>query len=210
MNEVIPAIGNPDLLKPEFARMATAAPPSPVKWPRLMDLNGAARYLGRSPAEVHAIVERHNLPVTKLGGSVQLDRLLLDRLISQATSQPVRFDARRKRARSIEDIAFDAAMRAVEGAATLSKGFVYFVGCGRAVKIGFAVDVAARIDGSQTFNPVPLQLLGSVRGNRETEATLHRAFAKYRIEVTSGLGNAREWFWLEGAVWKFIYAVPKV
>jgi T5orf172 domain len=44
------------------------------------------------------------------------------------------------------------------------------------VKIGTSTDVSARVSGGQTMNPRELFLIGSVPGDRELEADLHRKF----------------------------------
>ena len=67
---------------------------------------------------------------------------------------------------------------------------VYFVQSGESgpIKIGVAVDVAARIAVLQTATPTPLELLGVVpRGGRELERLLHKELAEDRL--------TGEWFW---------------
>ena len=54
--------------------------------PRLLDISQAAAYLGRTTSGVQHMVKRGTLPVTKLDGKVQIDRLELDRLIKDRTS----------------------------------------------------------------------------------------------------------------------------
>lgn len=53
--------------------------------PRLLDVDGAAVYLGRTPAAIRKMIERGTLPATKLDGKIQLDRVVLDNLIEQST-----------------------------------------------------------------------------------------------------------------------------
>lgn len=76
-------------------------------------------------------------------------------------------------------------------------GFIYFVGFGPYVKIGYAgFGVQGRVTGLQTSCPEKLTVYATVRGYIEQEGALHRRYAKYR---TYG-----EWFRLEGAVRDFI------
>lgn len=52
---------------------------------RLLDINTAAEYLGRTPAAVRKLIERGTIPVTKLDKKIQIDRLVLDKLIEDST-----------------------------------------------------------------------------------------------------------------------------
>ena len=56
------------------------------KSPRLMDLSETAVYLGRSISAVTHLVNKGKLPITKLDGKVQVDRLALDKLIEKNTT----------------------------------------------------------------------------------------------------------------------------
>jgi excisionase family DNA binding protein len=58
--------------------------PAPVA-KRLLTIAQAAEYLGRSPKAVEHLVARGVLPVTKLDGKRQIDRIALDKLISEST-----------------------------------------------------------------------------------------------------------------------------
>lgn len=51
----------------------------------------------------------------------------------------------------------------------------------RAIKIGKAVDVAARLQGLQTGSAETLELLGTVPGGRAEEVTLHRTFERFHL-----------------------------
>lgn len=51
--------------------------------PRLMDVRGAAKYLGRSPEGVRAMIKRGKLPTVREGRRVMLDRVDLDRWIAE-------------------------------------------------------------------------------------------------------------------------------
>jgi excisionase family DNA binding protein len=52
---------------------------------RLLDLEAAAEYLGRSPEAVKKLISRGRIPVTRLDGKIQIDRYALDKLISEST-----------------------------------------------------------------------------------------------------------------------------
>ncbi len=53
--------------------------------PRLLSLPDAAIYLGRSLGAVEQLVKRGVIPVTRLDGKRQVDRIALDKLISDST-----------------------------------------------------------------------------------------------------------------------------
>lgn len=63
---------------------------------------------------------------------------------------------------------------------------VYFVRSGEHIKIGFSVDVPARMKELATGNPVQLELLAVVNGGRDLERAIHEALANHRSQ--------REWF----------------
>ena len=52
---------------------------------RLMTIPEAANYLGRSRRAVEAMIARGTIPVTKLDGRCQVDRVALDKMISDRT-----------------------------------------------------------------------------------------------------------------------------
>lgn len=57
-------------------------PFSNLKTQRLLNIDEAASYLGRTPGALRMMIHRGSLPVVRLGGRrVQLDREDLDRLI---------------------------------------------------------------------------------------------------------------------------------
>ena len=62
-------------------------PPAVV--PRLMDIAATAVYMGRSVSGVTHLVKKGLLPITKLDGKIQIDRIALDRLIVESTSPGV-------------------------------------------------------------------------------------------------------------------------
>lgn len=72
--------------------------------------------------------------------------------------------------------------------------YVYFVeaGEGGPIKIGVAIDVAARVKDLQSANPTPLRLIVSIPGGYEEEGRLHRRFADERLNS--------EWFRGDGEV----------
>jgi hypothetical protein len=51
--------------------------------PRLMDLETCGKYLGRSLSAIQHLVKKGLLPVTKLDGKLQIDRVVLDKLIEK-------------------------------------------------------------------------------------------------------------------------------
>ncbi len=53
--------------------------------PRLLDISSVALYLGRTEVAVQQMVKRGTLPVTRIDGKVQIDRLKLDLLIEART-----------------------------------------------------------------------------------------------------------------------------
>ena len=57
----------------------------PAITPRLMNIAATAVYLGRSVSGVTHMVKRRLLPITKLDGRVQIDRIALDKLIAEST-----------------------------------------------------------------------------------------------------------------------------
>jgi hypothetical protein len=71
------------------------------------------------------------------------------------------------------------------------KSVIYFIedGLGR-IKIGFTDgDPYVRLQDLQTGSSVPLRLIGSMAGNKDTEKDLHRRFAAWRV-----LFAGQEWF----------------
>jgi excisionase family DNA binding protein len=52
---------------------------------RLMTISEAAEYIGRSRRAVEAMIARGTIPVTKLDGRCQIDRVALDKMISDRT-----------------------------------------------------------------------------------------------------------------------------
>lgn len=74
--------------------------------------------------------------------------------------------------------------------AGLRKSLVYFAeaeGAAR-VRIGVAVDPAARVAALQTGSPYPIRLMGTIPGGREVEASLHKRLRDYHL--------GGEWFFL--------------
>lgn len=71
-------------------------------------------------------------------------------------------------------------------------GFVYLIEAAGLVKIGFTVNVEARIRELQAGSPIVYSLLTSFPATMTTERDLHKRFADYR--------SHREWFRLDGAL----------
>jgi hypothetical protein len=65
-------------------------------------------------------------------------------------------------------------------------GFVYFIGCGDYVKIGFSRKPDVRIDTLSTANPVNVAVLAVFPGSRAHEAQIHHRFEEFR--------HRGEWF----------------
>lgn len=65
----------------------------------------------------------------------------------------------------------------------------------RAIKIGYAADVAKRLEALRTSSPDEIKLLGTMPGNRLTERELHHRFAYAR--------QHREWFRADPALVRF-------
>lgn len=80
--------------------------------------------------------------------------------------------------------------------ATKSPGVVYFVRDGDFVKIGYSVDVLARIKTLQTSTTRELRLIHYVPGRQSDEAAFHRRFKEYRRQG--------EWFVLAGELAEFL------
>lgn len=58
---------------------------TPLAVPRLMSVTEAAEYLGRSRSAVVHLIQRGVIPVTKIGGRMQVDRGALDKVIAENT-----------------------------------------------------------------------------------------------------------------------------
>ena len=155
--------------------------------PRLMDDEESARYLGQPVGAVRLMIQRGTLPLTRLDGKIQVDRLILDQIVrgripTIATRDP-----------------FTSALAAIRRRPS-ERRFVYFVASGEnAVKIGVTDDVLSRMKALQTASPLPLKLLAVMPDDQETEYDLHRAFAALRI---SG-----EWFRFEGPLKRLVEGV---
>lgn len=52
---------------------------------RLFDVREAAEYVGRTPKAIEHLIARGTIPVTKIDGKVQIDRVALDKLIDDHT-----------------------------------------------------------------------------------------------------------------------------
>jgi len=75
-------------------------------------------------------------------------------------------------------------------------GYIYFVRMGAFVKIGFTVDVAARLKAIQTSSPEQIVLLRIESGTMETERAFHHRFRRYKANG--------EWFALQGWLATFL------
>jgi excisionase family DNA binding protein len=62
-----------------------ARSPSTGTSKRLFTMTEAAEYIGRSPKAVERLIQRGAIPVTKIDGKRQVDRDVLDKIISDRT-----------------------------------------------------------------------------------------------------------------------------
>lgn len=62
-----------------------------------------------------------------------------------------------------------------------TRGDVYFIQAGTAIKIGYSTDISRRIDSIQTSLPVDLKLLMTLPGGAEREARMHQIFKPHRL-----------------------------
>lgn len=76
---------------------------------------------------------------------------------------------------------------------------VYFIKCGKRVKIGHAMDPRSRLRDLQVGNPEKLELLMVIEGGRRTECEIHKRFAEQRL--------AGEWFRIEGDLREYMAKV---
>lgn len=89
------------------------------------------------------------------------------------------------------------------GAVTMTTvRWVYFItdGVGH-VKIGYTVDVSARVRELQVGNPFPLSVIAAVKGGAQLERELHRRFAEHRM--------CGEWFKLAPEIVDYIASLPR-
>ena len=77
-----------------------------------------------------------------------------------------------------------------------SAGYVYFIGCADAVKIGFTTDVDRRVYDMKTYQFSPVEVLLVIPGLRQVERELHQRFSHLRIQ--------REWFRADPELMEFI------
>lgn len=75
------------------------------------------------------------------------------------------------------------------------RGFVYFIGCGEFIKIGFSSRPLDRLRELQTSHPDELEILGTIKGTRKLEFRLHKRFADLR--------ERGEWFQTSDALWDY-------
>ncbi|WP_301121065.1 GIY-YIG nuclease family protein [Mycolicibacterium fortuitum] len=84
-----------------------------------------------------------------------------------------------------------------------SRRWVYFIADGAGhVKIGYAVNVAARLAELQCGNVLPLKVLAILKGGCEAERALHERFAEHRVRG--------EWFRLAPEILDYIASLPKL
>jgi len=75
-------------------------------------------------------------------------------------------------------------------------GFIYAIGNGDLVKIGWSIDPNRRLAALQTGSPESLVLLGVVAGTRQAERDAHLKLGAWRVRG--------EWFKIEGDVAGFV------
>jgi excisionase family DNA binding protein len=76
---------DPKFIEDFAAAVAARIPQLAPGAKRLLTISQAAEYLGRSPKAIEHLIARGVLPVTKLDGKRQIDRIALDKLISENT-----------------------------------------------------------------------------------------------------------------------------
>jgi hypothetical protein len=112
----------------------------------------------------------------------------VDRIIALSTPENIAVLADLKREMERES---ERRMRAPK-----VRGYVYFIGGGDWVKIGFAKNISRRLEALRTTCPFPLAVLASFPGSEKRERELHNRFSGYRL---SG-----EWFRFEGELKAFV------
>jgi hypothetical protein len=86
------------------------------------------------------------------------------------------------------------------GRGLVDSGYVYAIGTGRHVKIGWAKDLDKRLAALQTSSPKRMQLLGSIVGFRCDERRVQQRFARYHVRG--------EWYRDAAAIRDFFAALP--
>lgn len=76
---------------------------------------------------------------------------------------------------------------------------IYFIRCGKFIKIGFSKNPATRLKELQTANPNKLVLVATMPGNLQTELSLHEIYKNKRVRG--------EWFKYEGMLKRSIMAI---
>ena len=68
------------------------------------------------------------------------------------------------------------------GLERLHKGtYLYFIRCGDFIKVGYASDIEAILRQFRRFNPVPVSVLGYVRGGATLEREVHKLFGAFHV-----------------------------
>lgn len=89
---------------------------------------------------------------------------------------------REEMARASADIAYQKSMGAAKFADKIPANmYLYFIGCGDAVKIGRSKDPSARLDSLATGAPGKLRLIAKVPNAGHREGYCHKALAEFRI-----------------------------
>ncbi|MDR1020134.1 MAG: GIY-YIG nuclease family protein [Synergistaceae bacterium] len=81
--------------------------------------------------------------------------------------------------------------------------YVYFMGAGKYVKIGFSDNPYRRAAYLQIGCPERIHIITCIKGDKHIEATLHRRFKEYRVRSDG------EWFYNSGALHDYIVQLPK-
>lgn len=108
----------------------------------------------------------------------------------------------RRRALRTKDLAeATAAMETFshKPAARVEPDRVYFIRCGKFVKIGIASDPEHRMGTMKNANPYPLSLVGTMEGGAALESELHNTFQEYH--------HSGEWFLIRGRLDKYLRAM---
>lgn len=93
-------------------------------------------------------------------------------------------------------LSLGARMRQVASAHAGGLDRVYFIRCGRYVKVGYSQDCESRLSALRTTTPHDVDLLGTLTGGREAERAIHQLLARLR--------HRHEWFRLSPGLKKAI------
>lgn len=183
--------------RPMRLEQAVIQPPprrSPKGLPfELFTLEEAAELLHCTPKWLERFLVEKGLEIKLAGRRKVVSRRTLDTAIAHMRATRVSEAALNEEVAAV-NAAHDEAEAA--GIPTQRRGYVYFIEVMGKVKIGFAVDVAVRLQIMQSGCPERYTLLHVVRGSLADEKAFHRRFRH--------LHYFNEWFRLEGDLAKYL------